>query len=105
MIAAKRPLPCPHLAQRRIDFGDIGIGIRKDKAALVRRRRAVLLPLLDKPVKGLLLAPAPADPALPGKDRQRRQEFALVHQVEGAPLIGIGHPHDLVQFGGAMPSP
>jgi hypothetical protein len=22
-----------------------------------------------------------------------------VHQVEGAPLLGVGHPHDLVQFG------
>ena len=25
-----------------------------------------------------------------------------MHQIEGAPLLGVGHPHDLVQFGPAV---
>ena len=25
-----------------------------------------------------------------------------MHQVEGAPLLGVGHPHDVMQFGPAV---
>src|SRR3954454_13358953 len=82
VIATKHSLPCPHLAQRRVNFADIGIRIRKDEAALVRRHCAVALPLLDKSVEGLLLPTAPADPALPRQDRERGQELALVHEIE-----------------------
>ncbi len=56
----------------------------------------------DQRRAGLVLPAGPADRALPREDRQRRQELALVHQVEGAPLLGVRHPHDLVQFGAAV---
>ena len=56
----------------------------------------------DERRAGLVLIAGPMDRALPGENAKRRQELALVHQIEGAPLLGVGDPHDLVQFGAAM---
>ena len=105
MIVAERPLLLADVAQGGIELEDVGVGVGEDKAGLVRIGRKVPAPLPDQRLAGLILPAAPMDRTLPRKDRQGRQELALVHQVEGAPLLGVGHPHDLVQFGAAVLSP
>ena len=105
VIVAERPVLLADFAQGGIELEDVGVGVGEDKADLVRIGRNVPAPLPDQRLAGLVLPAAPMDRPLPRIDRQCRQELALVHQVEGAPLLGVGHPHDLVQFGPAVLSP
>ena len=79
VIVAERPLLPALLALAGVELYDVGIGVGEDKADLVRIGRDVPAPLLHERLAGLLLPAAPMDRALPGKDRERRQEFALVH--------------------------